>query len=225
MSAKANLNITAIILSGGTGSRFKNKKPKQFFKIKNDPIICLSIKAFDTHSDINEIIIVSNEEYINETKRLCNEYNFKKTNKIVKGGNSRQISSYNGVKACSTQSTHVLIHDAARPFVSKDLISDCITALKINDAICTGTPSSDTLLKVDSNNKIKSVPSRNLFYRAQTPQGFEISLIKKAQQKAIDKSKHDYTDDSSLALDLSDTDIIVVPGDPKNIKITYNSDI
>lgn len=213
----------AIILASGSGSRFNNELPKQFFKIKNNTVLDYSVERFQNHSNIDEIVVVSNPDYIEETKSITKKYS--KVTKVITGGETRQISSYNGVFSVSEVNANVLIHDAARPFVSKEIIDNCIKALLKYDAVNVAIESSDTIIEIDENNFIKSVPNRKSLMRCQTPQCFKINTIKNAHTLALKESFNTATDDCSLILKYNICPIFVVKGDINNIKITYNSDI
>ena len=213
----------AIILASGSGSRFNNQVPKQFFKIINKTVLEYSIEAFQNHNKIDEIIIVSNPDYIQKTKELSQKYS--KVLNLIAGGETRQISSYNGVFSIKEEDANVLIHDAARPFVTEKIIDDCIIALTKYKAVNVAVESSDTIIQVDENNFIKSVPERKFLKRCQTPQCFNIKIIKEAHNLAIKNNFNTATDDCSLILKYNLCPIYVVNGDINNIKITYNSDI
>lgn len=213
----------AIILASGTGSRFSNDIPKQFYKINGKTVLEITVEAFQNHSLIDEIIIVANPDFIEETKSLTK--NFSKVKKVVKGGETRQKSSYNGVFAVDETNCNVLIHDCARPFVSKGIIDNCISALKSYKAVNVAIESSDTIVVVDENNIIKAVPERKTLRRCQTPQCFDIELIKKAHTLAKKEPSFTATDDCSLILKYNLADIYVVNGDTSNIKITYRQDV
>ncbi len=213
----------AIILSSGSGSRFNSDIPKQFYKIKNKTVLEYSIEAFQNHDGIDEIIAVTNPDYIQETKNITNKYS--KVTKVVSGGETRQISSYNGVFSIENNDCNVLIHDGARPFVSKTIINECITALKEHKAVNVAIESSDTIIEVDENNIIQSVPPRNKIRRCQTPQCFDINIIKEAHIKALNEGLNTSTDDCGLILRYKLCPVYVVNGDVNNIKITYPDDI
>ena len=114
---------SAIILAGGDGNRINSSVPKQFIEINNKKLIDFSIDAFEKNKNIDEIIIVLNKKWIEKYK---DEY---KSYILTVGGNSRSHSSLNGLLCCSEKSKNVLIHDAARPLLTQDLINNCIKYL------------------------------------------------------------------------------------------------
>ena len=202
----------ALILASGTGSRFGQDIPKQFYKISGKTILQLSIEAFDNNKFIDEIIIVSNPDFMDLSEKIVNAISSKKISKIISGGKTRQESSYLGVSAINDTNINVLIHDAVRPFVSDKIITDCILALDKYKAVNTAIFSSDTIIKVDENNIIKAVPDRNTIRRCQTPQGFDINIIKKAHEYAIKDNYTAATDDCTLVLKYNLADIFVIEG-------------
>lgn len=206
------MNI-AIILAGGSGTRFKSKIPKQYFKIGNKSIINYTIDVFEKSSLIDKIIIVVDKKYINDISKKNPKHI------VVCGGKSRFESSYNGILACPKNSKKVLIHDAARPFVSQEIITSCIEALNNYEAVVTSIQTTDTVIRV-KNMEILQVEDRNQIFLNQTPQGFKYKTILDAHKNRTGS----VTDDISL-LDLNETKCKVIKGSKKNIKITTNDDI
>ena len=215
----------AIILASGNGSRIGLNIPKQFYKLKNKTILEYSIEIFEKHQSIDNIIIVSNPDFIDLTKEIIEKNNYKKVKKILPGGNTRQKSSYIGVKSIDDNDVKVLIHDAVRPFVSKQIIDNCISALEKYNAINVAIESVDTILEIDENNFVKSIPNRKNLMRCQTPQCFNLTTIKKAHELANNDSNYAATDDCGLILKYNLDKVYIVKGDEKNIKITYPSDL
>ena len=212
----------AIILASGKGSRFGGDVPKQFIKINGKTILEHTIEVFEKSSDIDEIIVVITPEYHNLAQDILSENNYKKISKLLNGGKERKDSSYIGVSAIEDAEANVLIHDCARPFVSQEIISNCVKTLENNDACVVAIPSVDTIYKIEDN-KIKSIPKRSELMCAQTPQCFKLSLIKRAHE--LSKNDSDFTDDCGLVVKYNLSDIHIVQGSSENIKITYKSDI
>lgn len=219
------MKIYAIILASGNGSRSGLNIPKQFYKINNKTVLEYSITAFQEHCLIDEIIVVSNPDFIDLTKDIIKNGNFSKVTKIISGGNTRQESSFKGLSQICDVNSKVLIHDAVRPFVSEKIITDCINSLDKYNAVNVAIPSSDTIIQVDENNLIKKVLKRSELRRCQTPQAFDTSLIKKAHNLANKDNDKTATDDCGLIIKYNLTDVYVVEGSDKNIKITYPADI
>jgi len=206
------MNI-AIILASGSGTRFDPEIPKQYIEIGNKKIIQYSIDAFTISKFIDQIIIVVTNKYVEEIS-MQNPNHI-----VVVGGESRVESSYNGLLACPKNSKKILIHDAARPFVSQKIIKSCIDGLDRYKAVVTSIPATDTVIKVVDNEVINVEDRKHLFFN-QTPQGFDYKTIMNAHKI----NKKDVTDDISL-LDLNQTKCKIIQGSPQNIKITTLEDI
>lgn len=213
----------AIILASGSGKRFDSELPKQFTKIKDKTIIEYSIEAFELSPYIDDIVVVTNPDYKELAVDIVKTANYKKVSQIINGGKERKDSSYIGVNAIQDEEANVFIHDCARPFVSQDIIKRCADALDVHDAVAAAIPTTDTIIVVDDNNKIKQIPDRSSLMRIQTPQCFRLSLIKRAHELA--KYDSNFTDDCGLILKYSVSDIYVVGGSEANVKITYPEDI
>lgn len=212
----------ALILASGTGSRCELNLPKQFAKIGNKTILEYTLDVFETHELIDEIYLVTSEQNLEFVQALSS--NYLKVKKVVKGGLTRKDSSYNGISAIDVEDANVLIHDGVRPLVSKEIITDCINELKTKDAVCVAIDSTDTIFEIDEKNVIKSIPQRKFLKRAQTPQCFKYSLIKKAHDLANNDTNCLVTDDCGLIMYYNLAEIYLVNGSKDNIKITYKED-
>ena len=141
----------AVILAGGIGSRMNTTVPKQLLEIDGVPILAHSLRKFEDHPQIDGIVLVMHGDYIHEGERIAGELNLQKLLKIIPGGSSRKQSSFNGVAALPEEESFVLIHDAARPFVSDRIISDCCNILETCRAASTVIESSDTVYILEDN--------------------------------------------------------------------------
>ncbi len=216
----------ALILAGGSGSRIDGALPKQFLLLAGKTILQHSIEKFENHPHIEHIVIVTHGDYFNRTKRIVRGSRYQKVVKVLKGGETRQDSSRIGVSDANPKDyENVLIHDAARPFVSKEIIDNILAALETHSAVNVAVPSPDTIIEIDADNFIKNVPERNYLRRVQTPQAFKLDLIQKAHRLALENNITDATDDCSLILKLNLAPIYVVEGSERNIKITYSQDL
>ena len=204
---------SAIIVSAGSGNRFGDEIQKQFIKINGQEVLSYSVKTFLKHPEIHEIIIVCHFEWIEHVKK-----NYPSC-KIITGGKSRQESCLNGVQAISKKTTNVLIHDAASPFISKNIISNCLTALKTHDSCAPIMPSTDSLVYLDKNKA--SHIDRSKIFSIQTPQCFKKETINQILHSNITG-----TDEIGVLLKLSpESNITFIKGDIKNKKITYPQDL
>jgi len=214
-----------IILAGGSGNRFGGVLPKQFIKIAGKTVIEHTIECFERHNLVDSILIVINPEFYDFMNEILLKNNFNKVKKILKGGKTRQDSSYIGLNGCDKDTDFVLFHDAVRPFVSERIITDIIEALKYYEAVDVAIPAADTIIKVNSDKIIEDIPKRQYLMRGQTPQGFRLSLIKNAYEIYMKNSSISVTDDCGLIVKYNLAPVYVVQGEEKNIKITYPEDV
>jgi len=222
------LKNIAVILAGGIGSRFGLDIPKQFAKLAGKSIIEHTIEVFQRHNLIDEICIVSHEDWIWKIEELVNQNNFKKVKKILSGGEERKDSSLSAISAyeqSEKNDVNLIFHDAVRPFVNNRIIDNCIESLKHYNAIDVAIPAVDTIIEVD-NKIIKNIPKRSDMMQGQTPQCFKLSTIKKAYEIAQDDKDFKPTDDCGVVKKyLPNEDIHIVNGSIDNIKITHAQDI
>lgn len=216
-----NIINSAVIAAGGSGTRMGGNVPKQFVRIGGIPIIVRTLLKFETCSDIDEIIVVIRDCDIETVKILLDEYKITKRTRIVKGGATRQASVLNGINAASGR--FVFIHDAARPFVTPEQISEVVSETHRFGAATLGVPIKDTLKTVKKDGMISETVDRENKYSIQTPQGFEIEMIRAAHREAERKGVS-VTDDCALA-ELSGASVKVVEGSSLNIKLTTPEDI
>jgi len=214
-----------ILLAAGNSTRFNGRHSKQLTKLGDQKVLEYSLKVFDSHSEINEIVVVTQSDLIRIVTDLVND-SFPKVTKVIKGGESRSQSSLNALENINASgNTKILFHDAARPFVDTEMITNCINALDSYDAVTTAIPSSDTLLEI-STNEVLSIPKRENYMHAQTPQGFRFEVIKKAYEFLKTNNNFAPTDDCGIVQKfLPDTPIGVVTGSESNIKLTYPNDL
>tara|TARA_B110000196_G_C21042926_1_gene613394 strand:+ start:250 stop:903 length:654 start_codon:yes stop_codon:yes gene_type:complete len=203
---------TAIILAAGNSNRFGGSTPKQFIRINNRLLIDFSISTFEKIKNINSIIIVVSKKYYSLMTKEYPEHT------IILGGETRKESSYNGLLACDKNTKKVLIHDSARPLITKDLINNCIDTLDNYSAVTLAISIKDTIAKVNNSSIIK-IDDRETLRAIQTPQGFNYAKIIKAHIE----DKKNYTDDIQLMLN-SNYDCKFIEGNEINFKVTTKND-
>lgn len=212
----------AIILAAGVGSRFGGDLPKQFVKIAGKSVLEHTIEVFEKHKSIDEIFLVITPQYRALCENILLKNDYKKITKLLNGGQTRKESSSIAIQSIGDKEANLIIHDAARPFISDRIILDCINALKTFNAVDVAIPSADTIIQI-KDNKIIAIPQRDNLRRGQTPQCFKLSLLKKAHKLA--ESDNNFTDDCGIVAKYNLCDIFVVNGEEKNIKITHKEDI
>jgi len=218
METKASLeNIIALIVAGGSGQRFDQSLPKQFHMLNNKTILEHTIARFANHPLITNTLVVLPDNFI-ETYYTPLQQKYKLTNAIT-GGKKRQESVFNGLKiAQNFNPSHILIHDAARPLVSVDLISNICHKLLTCDATYPALPISDTIRKIDGFQS--QTIDRETHYIVQTPQAFVFEKIFSAHNSFPHLN---FTDDVALA-EMSHMKICKIDGCKKNLKITTQHD-
>jgi len=207
-----------LIVAGGKGIRMKSEVPKQFVELNGMPIVMRTIDAFSVDRQIDQITMVIPNGYLSYWKELCEKHHFSTALNIIEGGPQRYHSVKRGLSMVPNDAL-VAIHDAARPFVTKEILStgfkiatkkgNAIPAITINES-----------LREISGSLSKSV-NRNLYRVVQTPQFFHAALIKKAFQQPFNEN---FTDDATV-LESSGQQIYLFDGDPTNIKITTPEDL
>ena len=207
--------VNAIIPAGGTSSRFGNKN-KLLEKINDKEVIKYTVEAFE-NSNVDEIIICANISIIEELENIFKD--FKKV-KIIQGGETRQASVYNALKACDEPDI-VAIHDAARPLIKKEDIEKCLNKAIETKAAIVGVKAVDTIKQTDNNNKITSTPDRNHLWYVQTPQIFDYKIVMQAHKKFEGQG---FSDDAGL-VEANGKDVYITEGSYSNIKITTKKDI
>ena len=204
--------VTAIIAAGGRSTRFGGDRLKQLVEVQGQPILERSVRAFLSHPEINEVIVALPAELMDPPPHYLDRAH------LVRGGDRRQDSVANAFRAASTASDVVVIHDAARPFVSASLISRTIASAATNGAALAAIVARDTVKKVGHNTVLETLP-RETIYLAQTPQAFRRHVL--AAALAI---TDDATDEAALAERAGHT-VHIVDGDASNIKITTADDL
>lgn len=216
-----------VIVAGGVGSRMKVSVPKQFIEINGKPLIIYTIAAFVEHETLNfdEIIIVCHKDYLKQLEKILATY-FKDINFVlIEGGQNRFHSCYNGLKAIDENNEKlVAIHDAARPLVSKQLITTVFEAAATHQSAIPVVKLKDSVrMLLDEENNSKIV-DRNQLRLVQTPQCFHLSKLLQAYEKALNKSNISFTDDASV-WETSIGNVHLCEGDLKNIKVTTPIDL
>ena len=215
--------ISAIIVAGGEGKRMKTDVPKQFLELAGKPIIIHTLEKFENNPNITAIVIVCNASYLERLKGLCEEYKISKIYSIVSGGKTRQESSYRGLKACSSETGYVLIHDAVRPFLDDRMIKETLDAAITGGASTVAVEVTDTILR-EEDGIINEVLQREHLKKVQTPQGFRYKDILEVHEKAFREETSGFTDDCGLMVN-SGFPVMLVAGAETNIKITTLNDM
>jgi len=221
--------IAIIITAAGSSSRMGGSIKKEYLPYKNGTVLSACAEIFfssclDTY-EITDFIITCPQGGIEECRKALEPLQEKLLNKITitEGGENRQKSVYKGLCSVKGEADIVLVHDGARPFVSKKIIIDGINAALKYGAAVPGISPTDTQKEVDEEGFIIKHLVRKQLSAVQTPQCFKFMQFLEAHKKAL-KDKHEYTDDTEIWGKYCGK-VKTIEGDVKNIKITYASDI
>ncbi len=217
----------ALIIAGGTGTRMRQDIPKQFLSVNDKPIIIYTMEVFQHHPDIDAIYVACLKGWHDILKAYAKQFNITKMVKVVNGGVNGQDSIRNGIYAIAKQYKEgdmVLVHDAIRPMLSADIISDNIMKCKKYGNAITVIPCMEAMLKSEDETEATESILRNALFRAQTPQtlylGEAVAIHKEALEKGITNSVATCT----LLLELG-RKVYFARGSELNIKITTPDDI
>lgn len=209
--------VSVIVVAAGEGKRFGGAK--QFARLKDKTVLDWSLEKFELHQRISEIILVLKED---KDKEMYLSH-YIKLAAVVKGGEKRQDSVMAGFNQVEPEKGKiVLVHDAVRPLVEKDLISRVIEGTEEQGAVIPALPLEDTVKRI-AGEKVVATLERSSLYRIQTPQGFLYSVLEKALKRAREDGFYG-TDEASLVERLGQS-VFVVKGDERNIKITSQKDL
>jgi 2-C-methyl-D-erythritol 4-phosphate cytidylyltransferase / 2-C-methyl-D-erythritol 2,4-cyclodiphosphate synthase len=219
------VRTAALIVAAGRGARAGGPVPKQYARIGGVPVLARTLGAFLAHPriDLVQVALASGDE------RLYAEavagFRGEQLLAPVAGGATRQISVRNGLLALEKHAPdRVLIHDAARPFVTSDVIDRVLAALGDTPGAIAALPQADTLKQAAHGNRIAATVDRAGLWRAQTPQGFRFADILAAHKQAAAAGRDDLTDDAAVA-EWAGLPVALVPGSPDNVKLTTAEDI
>ena len=246
----------AVILAGGIGARVGGGVPKQLLPLQDGrSVLEHAVNAFEQSSCIDEVCIVMHPDYIVHAEQMLLANAWQKVRHIIPGGKERWESSVNAIRkfrgerlevkgketncqlpiANNHNTANLLLHDAARPFVSQDIIARVCEALEEHEAVTVAIPSTDTVYEM-VDGKVARIPQRSTIMRAQTPQAFRLELIAKAYAKALGvdsltaeacaEAHLPATDDCGIVHEhMPNTPIYIVEGEEQNKKITFKEDI
>ena len=214
-----------ILLAGGSGERAQQKNPKQFVELNGKQKTRLMYLQYpytnEKNINFDEVIIVTPDDWKNIINNELLLYNLDVPCKVISGGSTRSESSYLGLQACSSKCENVLIHDAARPFVPKEIYTSCFQYLENHESVIPIIPNKDTSIYFDSSENINFI-NRDKMKLVQTPQAFKYDMITEAYKNQEDGK----TDDFQVLLNYNPkADIKFIEGSEKNFKVTTKEHI
>jgi 2-C-methyl-D-erythritol 4-phosphate cytidylyltransferase len=222
------MRTVAVVLAGGTGRRFGSDRPKQMHVLAGRSLVELSVAAFERADCVDEIMVVLPAGLVAGAAERFAGGGYRKVTAVIEGGVTRTDSTRRAIAALGGDECDVLFHDAARPLLEQRIIADCVRALATDRAVGVVVPSSDTIVEV-TDGVVTGMPRRDALARCQTPQGFRLSVIRRAYQLADadpEFAQRPATDDCGIVLRyLPGVPVRAVPGSERNIKITYPGDL
>ncbi len=214
----------ALVLAGGSGSRLGGDVPKQFLDLAGKPLIAWSLSTLNSSRIIDAIVVACPEKYLEKLWVMGESFGIGKLVAVVAGGGTRQESAYRALTAVDYfDDDIVLLHDAARPFVTLKMIRDCVESAGAFGAAGAYVKATDTIA-LTREGFVSAVPDRSSLFHAQTPQAFRYGIIRRSHEKAREESSPDASDDVRLVMDAGHR-VRVVEGDYRNIKVTTHRDV
>lgn len=220
------MNI-AMLIAGGSGSRMHQDIPKQFLTVNEKPVIVYTLEVFQKHPAIDEIIVVCIEGWEQILWAYVKQFNITKVKAIVPGGSCGQASIYNGLAELEKNhgaSDIVLIHDAIRPMVSEEIISDCINKTIEYGSGIASIPCAEAMLVTENQENSGVVFNRDNLKRTQTPQGFRIGKLLDVHRRALEQGITNSVASCTLMIEMGEQ-VFFSKGSEKNIKLTTVEDI
>ena len=212
-----------LIPAAGSGKRMGADRNKLLLQVRSKPLIAWTLLAAEAASSITWIGIVSQPLDWDDFKAIIADLNLKKTIELIPGGSTRQESVYNGLQALPTNAAQVLIHDGARCLATPNLFNACSEAILNCSGLIAAISVKDTIKVVDEHGIIKSTPERKQLWAAQTPQGFDVKLLKQCHAEGV-RQGWEVTDDAAL-FEKCGMEVRIVPGEETNLKITTPQDL
>lgn len=212
-----------LIPAAGMGRRMGSSRNKLLLKLLNRPILAWTLQAAEASQQITWIGIMGQAEDEPDFQEILANLSLKKPVKLIRGGSTRQESVYNGLQALPEKAQWVLIHDGARCLATPDLFDRCAAVLRQCPGLIAAIPVKDTIKVVDDRDAIVDTPDRRKLWAAQTPQGFEVKLLKDCHEKGRSRG-WEVTDDAAL-FEKCGLTVKIVPGEETNLKVTTPVDL
>ena len=214
--------VSAIIVAAGSSRRMGFDK--LFVKLAGKPVLWHSLKAFSDCQEVDEILIVTKEDGMDEVEALVAAEKLKKVTKVISGGEARHISVWNGLQAVNSRgSEFVAIHDGARPLTTPKLIKACLELAEIHGAACCASQIPDTVKRASMEQMVTESVERTGLWAMQTPQIFSSGLILQAYAALM--AKHEMVTDEVSAVQKLGKKIALLKNDDWNFKITFPHDL
>ncbi len=216
--------VAAIVLAAGRGARLGGNIPKQFLKLGGIPLLVHSLQIFQFTQVVTEVILVVPEDDCDHCRKtILPSFGIDKVTQVVAGGARRQDSVCNGIKAVAPGVDVIVVHDAARPFVTTEMVNQAVEMAQFHGASVVAVPMRDTVKRVREGGLVDSTLDRSELWLAQTPQAFQTALLVEAHRQG-EQEDIEATDDAVL-IEQMGYEVVVVNGSYNNIKITRPEDL
>ena len=212
-----------LIPAAGMGKRMGSDRNKLLLELKGKPLLAWTLLAAEASQTIKWIGIMGQSYDFPAFSQIIKQLPLSKPIQLVQGGDTRQQSVYNGLAALPDSADRVLIHDGARCLATPELFDRCTEALHLCQGLIAAVPVKDTIKIVNSDYVVIDTPSRSNLWAAQTPQGFEVKLLKQCHEQGK-KLGWEVTDDAAL-LEKCGFPVKVVAGEETNLKVTTPIDL
>ncbi len=216
-------SIHLLIPAAGSGRRMGADRNKVLLDLLGQPILAWTLQAAAQSDSVGWIGLVGQAIDRPDLEAIVAKLQLAKPVDFILGGSTRQESVYNGLQALPAEATRVLIHDGARCLATPALFDRCTVALDHSPGLIAAVPVKDTIKQVDANQRVIATPNRDHLWAAQTPQGFDVALLKQAHQQGLEQGWI-VTDDAAL-FEQCDLPVQVVPGEETNLKVTTPVDL
>ena len=217
-------DVGVIVVAAGKGERLGAKLEKPYVRLGDRPLLCHCLGVFQPSRVVGEIVLVVHPKRVEDCREgLLRKFSFPKVRIVVAGGQSRQESVARGLAALAPQTRIVVVHDAARPFVSHAMLVRVVRWAKRGFGATVGIPVAQTIKKISADRLVLETPPRELLWEIQTPQAFPRPLIERAH-KVARRTKAHATDDAGLVERVGGK-VKVILGSPRNLKITNREDL
>jgi 2-C-methyl-D-erythritol 4-phosphate cytidylyltransferase len=216
--------VTALVPAAGMGKRMGKAVAKQFLPLGDKPMLAHTLLVFQRSPEIDEIIPILSEEDMESCLRdVIEAFHLTKVKTLVVGGKERQDSVYNGIRKLEKDAAIILVHDGVRPFVTHEMIRECVEFARKGECVAVGVPLKDTIKQVDDKGIVQQTLERSRLWAIQTPQAFPAKVLRKAYDESY-KNNVFGTDDATL-VERAGNKVRVLMGSYENIKITTPEDL
>lgn len=212
--------IGLVLAAAGSGSRFQSSVPKQFYLWRGKPLYLYSLQVFEPI--ISRAVVVVPPDWMEPVREHLQQLSYRNKLCLEAGGEHRQDSVYRGLQKLEGEPELILVHDAARPYVSAEVVRRVVEGTRRHGACVPVIPVPDTV-KVVGEGRIEKTLDRSRLRLVQTPQGFHTPLLRQALDRAFQEGF--YGTDEAVLVERIGHPVFVVEGDPRNRKVTWTADL